>query len=344
MKAVFGTAVAAGLTAVMLGILGAAAVDPSTTGPGRGQGGQLDDIPAALVGVYVAAADWCPGLPWTVLAAIGSVESGHGGDRLDPVSGQVHPPILGPALDGSSGFARIPDRASADGWAHAQGPMQFLPSTWRAWGRLAPGRPVGASPDPQNAFDAIWSAAAYLCGTEGRITDVRVSILRYNRSTAYVERVLSVAARYGGAAFSDLRPGASSGLTCPVLGPVRHSNDWHAPRSGGRVHQGNDLFAPLGTTLVAIEAGTIERTTEVESGLGGITLWLRGDSGIRWYYAHNLRNLVRRGDRVTVGQPIAVLGNTGNARTTPAHLHLEMHASSGAVNPYPTVSRLCQVP
>ena len=49
-------------------------------------------------------------------------------------TGNVAPPILGPPLDGTNGNARIPDPSFADGWAHAMGPMQFIPSTWTRWG------------------------------------------------------------------------------------------------------------------------------------------------------------------------------------------------------------------
>lgn len=332
------------------GVVAIAAIAGGASPPPGGQAsvsdGPIADIPAELVGVYVAAATSCPGLPWTVLAAIGHVESRHGQGRVDPLTGDVRPPILGPALDGRPGFARIPDPTSRDGWTRAQGPMQFLPSTWRAWGRLAPSRPAAATPSPHNAWDAIWSAAAYLCGLDGRISDLRAAILTYNRSSRYVDQVLAKSAEYDIAARAARAPLASldaAGMTCPVAGPVRHSDDWHAPRSGGRKHMGNDLFAPLGTTLVAIEAGVIDRASPVESGLGGITLWLRGDSGTRWYYAHNARNLVAQGTRVAAGQPIALLGNTGNARTTPPHLHLEMHPSgSGAANPYPLLAQLCR--
>ena len=104
----------------------------------------LEEIPSTLLPVYMDAAATCPGLPWQVLGAIGYVESGHGAGRLDPVTGDVRPPILGPPLDGTNGTARIPDATMPDGWAHALGPMQFLSTTWESWGRVAPGRPIGA--------------------------------------------------------------------------------------------------------------------------------------------------------------------------------------------------------
>lgn len=317
---------------------------PAAGGQLATPGSAVADIPGELVGVYVAAAGSCPGLPWTVLAAIGHSESRHAQGRADPATGDVEPPILGQALDGRPGFARIPDPTSADGWAHAQGPMQFLPSTWRTWGRLAPGRPAGATPSPHNAWDAIWSAAALLCGTDGRVGDLRAAILTYNHSSNYLDQVLAKAAEYESAARAAAAPVVTGRMTCPVAASVRHSNDWHAPRSGGRQHQGNDVFAPHGSTLVAIESGVIDRSSDTESGLGGITIWLRGDSGIRWYYAHNARNLVARGTRVAAGQPIALLGNTGNARGTSPHVHFEMHPGGGAAaNPNPVISQLCRM-
>lgn len=330
---------------LMTGVIGVAAIaggGAASGGAPAGAGATVGDIPDSLVGVYVAAAGSCPGLPWTVLAAIGSIESGHGQGRTDPSTGDVRPPILGPALDGRSGFARISDPESADGWAHAQGPMQFLPATWRRWGRLAPGRLAGTAPSPHNAWDAIWTVAAYLCGSAGRVADLRAAIRSYNHSDTYVGKVLAKAAEYESAL--RVGPVGSQGMVCPVAAPVRHSNDWHAPRSGGRQHQGNDVFAPHGSILVAIEDGVVDKSSDVESGLGGITLWIRGSSGTRWYYAHNARNLVPVGTRVVAGQPVALLGNTGNARTTSSHVHFEMHAGGGgAVNPYPLIAQLCAV-
>ena len=128
------------------------------------------EIPADLLPVYMAASLTCRGLPWPVLAAIGWVESRHAGGRADPHSGDVVPPIIGPALDGQNGFATIRDASQPDGWAHALGPMQFLSTTWATWGRLAPDRPPDASPNIQNAWDSIYSAAAYLCGGRRRST------------------------------------------------------------------------------------------------------------------------------------------------------------------------------
>jgi cell wall-associated NlpC family hydrolase len=75
--------------------------------------------------------------------------------------------------------------------------MQFLTTTWAAWGRVAPDRPPEAVPDPHNAWDAIYAAAAYLCGGQPGVTDVEAAILRYNHSDEYLGDVIAKAQEYG---------------------------------------------------------------------------------------------------------------------------------------------------
>jgi murein DD-endopeptidase MepM/ murein hydrolase activator NlpD len=139
------------------------------------------------------------------------------------------------------------------------------------------------------------------------------------------------------------RNGASGGGVCPVQGRVRIGQGWGAPRDGGRRrHQGIDLLAPAGTPLVAVADGRITRASDVERGLGGITLWLQDRAGTEYYYAHNQRNLVHLGQRVRRGQVIAQVGATGNARGGPPHLHFQLHPGGGPpVSPDATVRRWC---
>jgi cell wall-associated NlpC family hydrolase len=189
----------ASTAAALAALVGVAAIAAGPTTADRPAGVSAEaaaEIPADLLGVYRGAATLCGGLDWSVLAAVGWVESRHASGRADPATGEVTPPIVGPALDGSAGRARIPDPASSDGWAHAEGPMQFLSSTWDAWALLAPGRPDGATPSPDNAWDAIYTAANYLCAGRDRIDDVRAELRRYNPSDAYVDAVLAKAAAY----------------------------------------------------------------------------------------------------------------------------------------------------
>jgi murein DD-endopeptidase MepM/ murein hydrolase activator NlpD len=125
--------------------------------------------------------------------------------------------------------------------------------------------------------------------------------------------------------------------TCPVAGPHAFSNDWHQPRSGGRLHQGTDILAPRGTPVVANVSGTVNRHS---SSLGGQSYYLRGDDGNTYYGAH-LQSYAAQG-RVAIGTVIGYVGTSGNASGGPPHLHFEIHPGGGAaVNPYPTLVRYC---
>ena len=193
-------ALVAGLAAPVALVLAVAVIVPPPVAAAAGgppSAVALAEIPPNLLPVYQAAAATCPGLPWQVLAAIGALESGHAQGRADPATGDVSPPIMGPAIDGRPGFAAIRDPSSSDGWAHALGPMQFLSTTWARWARLAPGRPPGAVPSAHNAWDAIHAAAAKLCADADGSSDLSTAIYAYNRSDAYVDAVLAKAVAYG---------------------------------------------------------------------------------------------------------------------------------------------------
>ena len=113
---------------------------------------------------------------------------------------------------------------------------------------------------------------------------------------------------------------------------------WGAARDGGkRSHEGNDIFAPKGTRLLAMADGKITRVNN--GGLGGKTVWLYdAERDLRYYYAHLDEQLVGRGQLVSRGDVVGTVGNTGNARTTPPHLHFGVYAGS-ATDPYPFLRR-----
>lgn len=130
------------------------------------------------------------------------------------------------------------------------------------------------------------------------------------------------------------------GFVFPIAGPHSYSDTFGAPRMFGtsyaHLHQGTDIFAASGTPLVAVERGVVIRMgSDV---LGGTKLWLVGASGTRYYYAHlsGFAEGLVDNTVVSAGQLVGYVGNTGNALTTPAHLHFEVHPNGGpAVNPYP---------
>lgn len=119
-----------------------------------------------------------------------------------------------------------------------------------------------------------------------------------------------------------------------TTGAVRDS--WHAPRSGGRRHEGIDIFAARGTPVQAATEGIVIRRQQTT--LGGNVVWVLGPGGQRHYYAHLDRFAhVSQGQRVQAGTILGYVGATGNARGTPPHLHYGIYGSAGAINPYPTL-------
>lgn len=112
-----------------------------------------------------------------------------------------------------------------------------------------------------------------------------------------------------------------------------------AARDGGkRQHHGVDIFASRGTPVLAVSSGTVARTGE--SRLGGLHVWQRSSTlGRRYYYAHLDDVAVAAGDVLNAGDLIGHVGNTGNAISTPPHLHFGVYSTfSGPVDPLPLIS------
>lgn len=109
---------------------------------------------------------------------------------------------------------------------------------------------------------------------------------------------------------------------------------WHAPRPGGRRHEGVDIFADRGTPVYSTTEGVVMRRGHNK--LGGNVLWVLGPGGQRHYYAHLERFAhLSVGERIQPGTMLGYVGNTGNARTTPPHLHYGIYGHAGAINPFP---------
>ena len=132
---------------------------------------------------------------------------------------------------------------------------------------------------------------------------------------------------------------AITGFVFPVDGPHDFIDSWGYPRAGGRPHQGTDIMASRGTPLVAVEDGVLARVGNDR--LGGIKLWVVGESGTHYYYAHLERYAigVNEGAPVDAGDVIGYVGDTGDAKGTPPHLHFQLHPNGGdPVNPYPLLN------
>ena len=142
---------------------------------------------------------------------------------------------------------------------------------------------------------------------------------------------------------SDVKPElTAAGYVFPVYGPAASfTDDFGAARADTGWHHGNDIFAPIGTPLLAVADGTLF-SVGVNS-LGGNRLWLRDRSGNEFYYAHlsAFSPLAEKGAAVKAGDVVGFVGATGDAVGTPPHLHFEIHPAGllglgydGVVNPY----------
>lgn len=138
--------------------------------------------------------------------------------------------------------------------------------------------------------------------------------------------------------------GAQQGIYSCIFEPHRTNfrDTFGAPRSGGRSHKGTDVFAVMGEPVLAFTDGVIARHSN--GGLGGISVYLRGDDGNLYYYTHLQRIDANGavGRRVQGGERIAYNGDTGNARGGAPHVHFEVKPGGGAsINPYPWLAAAC---
>jgi len=144
-------------------------------------------IPPAMLALYQQAAATCPGLPWTILAAIGTLES---------------------ATDTST----LPGVHSGANSAGAEGPMQFEPATFAAYDLPVP--PGGVSPpDVYDPVDAVYAAARMLCADgAANGADIAGSVFAYNHASWYVTEVVSLARSYGESQAQTVAAGTAGGI------------------------------------------------------------------------------------------------------------------------------------
>lgn len=143
----------------------------------------------------------------------------------------------------------------------------------------------------------------------------------------------------------ELTIAAGPSIGFPVAGQSSRAvgSFFGAPRDGGaRSHQGVDIFAPRGTPVVAASDGVVSARTS--SRLGGKVVWLN-THGTNQYYAHLDSQSVRPAQRVRAGDTLGWVGNTGNARFTPPHLHFGVYRfGRGAIDPFPFIDNVALEP
>jgi murein DD-endopeptidase MepM/ murein hydrolase activator NlpD len=161
---------------------------------------------------------------------------------------------------------------------------------------------------------------------------------RYHTSVAAIARANGIrdVNRIAAGAVLELDGGAT--WVCPVPALVRFVSGFGDGR-GERKHEGVDIAAPRGTTVVANVAGVVKHHP---NGLGGNAYYLYGDDGDVYYGAH-LDSYIGNGGRVIIGQAIGRVGNTGNARGGITHLHFERMPKGGeSVDPLGLLVRACR--
>ena len=134
--------------------------------------------------------------------------------------------------------------------------------------------------------------------------------------------------------YQEPAPTAQS-LPNPLPGR-RFSDTWGAARSEGRKHEGVNIFAARNTPILSTTKGVVTRVGQDR--LGGKVVGITGPGGVWHYYAH-LEDFaaIENGDWIEAGTVIGYVGDSGNARGTPPHLHYGVYTREGAVNPYPLI-------
>lgn len=160
-------------------------------------------------------------------------------------------------------------------------------------------------------------------------SSIAIAVARSGRYIVRLQPELAATISY------DLQAELEAALPFPVAGvsPTAIGSVYGDPRDAGRrQHEGVDIFAPQSTPLLAVADGV---ATAGRNSLGGNVVWLRSD-GANYYYAHLEAAAFNARRRVTAGELLGYVGNTGNARTTPHHLHFGIYRRfGGSVDPVP---------
>ncbi len=204
----------------------------------------------------------------------------------------------------------------------------------RTWAAL------GSAPSASYALQvAARSSASRVIGSRSHVVKTGETWTGIAAATGSTATALAAANRLP----TSSRPPAGATIQvpgswrCPVPGAT-FTDDYGVDRPGGRVHEGNDMFAARSTAIRAPVSGRVQ---PYDNSLGGTAIRLYGNDGNRYYFAH----LERYGatGTVTAGTTIGYVGNSGDAAGGPTHVHLAVHPNGGAaVDPFPTITLACR--
>lgn len=238
---------------------------------------------------------------------------------------------LPPALALGQGQTESGLNQASRGAAGEIGIFQIMPNYWRRWA-LAQGWDIYSEEGNIRAGVAILAAAIH---AEGSVTN---GLRRYNGgpgwrskpvTAQYAQKVLASAQRWGdvaGGGNISAAQGQAGQSAFPVPGGKMISF-WGDPRDGGaRRHQGIDIAAPTGTPVVSFVAGKVSKVYTGQR--SGLSVQVRGNDGRIYNYFHLSAADVKVGQTLGLGELLGKVGQTGNARTTPPHLHFEIRDGS----------------
>jgi murein DD-endopeptidase MepM/ murein hydrolase activator NlpD len=172
---------------------------------------------------------------------------------------------------------------------------------------------------------------------DGKLTEGHVHLSYFPNTSTKVRVIIQATLELEQS--SQLKIYKQSIWSFPVAGKSNNAilSFWGESRGGGsRSHEGNDIFAAKRNPVVAVSSGRVSSIRN--KGLGGKQIWIKDqETGFSQYYAHLDGWNVESRAKVTAGDTIGFVGNTGNAKTTPPHLHFGIYKSGGAIDPKPFI-------
>lgn len=256
----------------------------------------------------------------------GFTERGGGGDEAQV---SAAPPDLRPVFIAAARRFVLPPALLVAVAELAGDTSSLMGLTASEWGRFGGGYRGGAQAEVDAAARLLLSAGA--AGDGG--WDAARGLAGYTATAGHVGEVLARAADYGYRYRPDGPPLDAERYVFPLVGDVSYGPAHHD-------YPATDIFAAIGVPVIAVTRSVVLRASPTEVGKGGITATLRGEDGWRYYYAHldRLAASIRPGVVVEAGTLLGWSGNTGNARTTPPHLHFGISLygpTKGEISPYP---------
>lgn len=262
-------------------------------------------------------------VPWAVLAAISSVESGFG-------KSSYYLSRKGISEAGAVGFMQFMPTT----WSGSTNPVASdnplnprwdeNPNTIQKYGGYGVDANKDGRADPFDPHDAIFSAAKYLSANKFD-QNPRAALFRYNRANWYVDMVLSKAEDY-----AQIKPSGDGMWPLPVE-YTNLTSEYGKRKLNGQdeFHSGIDIACPVGTPVYAVIGGSVSRAGWI--GGYGYCVMIDHPGRLTIVYGHLSSINVSVGQRVEVGSLIALSGNTG--RSTGPHLHFEARISNNHYNP-----------